>query len=276
MLIMKEMIKKYLVLLVGFLSLVACEKEEDRITLTGGNAPTLTVSSTDAIVLDKPIENYSSLQFQWSNPDYSFSNGVSTHDVNYVLQIDVAGANFSSPKMVNLAFVNTLSRSFTVKEINTALSGLELPDYQEHTFQFRVKATLANGSVPLYSNVIEIPITTYLDVVYPVPDKLFITGAATPGGWMGGGDAPLASQEFQKINPYTFQIASLAINASQGFLFVPVYGNWNNKYGFTGAGMTNNPAGDTFRPEGNDFVSPGTAKAYKITVNFKTGRYSFE
>lgn len=266
---------KIIYFLLTVMSLLACEKEEDRVTLKGGRAPVLYASSTDDLVLTKANENYSSLQFQWTNPDYEFSNGANTQDVYYTLEIDTAGADFSSEKGVAISFTRDLFTNFTVKQLNTTLSAMELKDFQPHVFEFRVKATLSNGSVPLYSNVIPITITTYLDVVYPVPAKLYITGAATPANWMGGGDPPLASQEFTMTNSYTFEL-SLPLNASSGFLFVPVYGNWDNKYGFTGEGMKNNPMGDTFVPGGNDMVSPATAKTYKITVNFKTGRYTIE
>lgn len=249
-------------------------QEDEQVVFKGGTPPVLTASSTDELVLEKTEETYNSLQFTWTNPDYQFSNGTNTQDVTYTLEIDTAGSNFSNDDKVELAFSKELSKSFKVKDLNASLSALELDDYTPHNFEFRVKATLASGSVPLYSNVIGVTISTYLDVVFPVPDKLYITGAATPGNWMAGGDAPLASQEFTKINDYTFELASLQLNPSSGFLFVPVYGNWDNKYGFTGAGNTNNPSGDTFQPGGNDMISPSEGGNYKITVNFKTGKYS--
>ena len=260
-----------LLLAVGFM--IACE-EQEKVIYNGGQAPDLVASSTDDMVLSKTEEGYSSLQFQWNNPDYQFSNGTNTQDVNYTLEIDTTGANFSSSKKVSLSFTNELQKSFKVKDLNNTLSIMELKDYVSHPFEFRVKSTLAGSSVPLYSNVVKINITTYLDVVYPVPDKLYITGAATPKDWMGGGAAPEPSQEFTKINPYTFELAGLDIKPSAGFLLVPVYGNWDHKYGFTGDKEANNVNGDSFRPEGNDFKSPDVAGNYKITVNFKTGKYS--
>lgn len=268
-------LKIYSLLLAGLL-IVSCEKEEDRVVFLGGTPPVLTVSSTSDLVLTKDKENFSSLQFHWTNPEYRFTNGVNTQNVFYTLEIDTTGSNFTNPKKVSLAYTNSLHNDFLVKGLNTALSGLELKDFVPHNFEFRIKSTLSNGSVVLYSNVVKIKITTYLDVVYPVPNNLYITGAATPANWMGGGDPEVVSQKFTKINSFTFEISSLQINASSGFLFVPVYGNWDNKYGFTGPGLTNNPNGDTFIPGGNDFISPSVSKAYKITVNFKTGRYSFQ
>jgi hypothetical protein len=258
------------------LFLFSCEKDEVRVTFEGGNDPVLTSSSTDDLVLSKANEAYSSLQFQWTNPEYKFSNGVNTQDVIYTLQIDTTGSDFSNPKSVGLSFTKDISNSFTVRDLNTALSGMELKDFTPHNFEFRIKATISGADVPVYSNVVKIKITTYLDVVYPVPAKLYITGAATPKGWMTGGDAPEPSQEFTKINAYTFELDNININANSAFLFVPVYGDWNNKYGFTGDKEKNNASGDTFKPSGNDMLSPSTGKAYKIKVNFKTGKYSFE
>lgn len=258
------------------LLLLGCEKDEDQVTFLGGEAPVLTVSSNSTMTLAKAQENFTSLQFQWTNPGFKFSNGVNTQDVFYTLQIDTAGSNFSNPKIVQLAFPRELSTVFKVRDLNTVLSGLELKDFIPHNFEFRIKATLGNSPVAVYSNVVSITITTYLDVVFPVPAKLFVTGAATPGSWMGGGDPELTSQELTKINAYTFQLNSLAINPGVGFLFVPVYGNWDNKYGYTGASLSNNANGDNFRPGGNDLISPATGGNYKITVNFKTGKYSLE
>jgi starch-binding outer membrane protein SusE/F len=273
---MKNHIIKIFSILFTCVCLLSCEKEEDRVVFQGGTAPVLVSSTTTDVVLTKAKENFSSLQFQWTNPDYGFSNGTNTQDVIYTLEIDTAGANFTNPKHVSLTFTRDLSTAFTVKQLNNTLSSMELKDFMPHNFEFRIRAALPGGTVPVYSNVLPIKITTYLDVVYPVPAKLYITGAATPKSWMAGGDPPDPSQEFTKINPYTFQLNSLVLNASSGFLFVPVYGNWSNKYGFTGAGEQNNPTGDSFRPEGNDFRSPAQSRAYKITVNFKTGRYSLE
>ena len=269
---------KYIFLLVSAFLVFSCDKEETRVTFLKSTAPELVVSSTADLVLNKAQENFSSLQFQWTNPTFEFSNGVNTQNVSYVLQIDQAGKDFGSAKQIGLGFTNAVSRSFTVKELNNTLSGLELADFVAQNFEFRVKATLSNNSVPVYSNVVKIKITTYLDVVYPVPAKLFITGAATPASWQSGsGSEPVPpNQEFTKVNTYTFVINSLQLKASSGYLLLPVYSSWSAKYGFTGDKEKNNPTNDSFKPEGNDFLSPATAKAYKITVNFKTGKIILE
>jgi starch-binding outer membrane protein SusE/F len=262
--------------------LLSCEKADTKVTFLGGTAPVLTASSTSPLVLMQNQSAYSSLQFQWSNPGYTFSNGVNTQDVYYTLQIDTVGSNFTNPNMVTLPFTGNVSTSFTVKGLDDALAGLQLTDYTPHNFAFRIMATLASngtpveGGVPVFSNVVPITISTYLDVIFPVPANLYITGSATAKSWMAGGDAPVVSQQFTKVNPYTFVLSNFPIIGGQEFLLVPVYGDWTNKYGTVGANDTNNVSGDAFVPAGNNFLAPPTSKSYTITVNFKTGKYSIQ
>lgn len=264
--------------LLGFLFLgfiiSSCEKDENKIFFEGGTAPVLTASTTADQVLLKVNENNPAIIFNWTNPDYKFTTGISSQDVTYTMQFDVAGANFGSAKKYEKAIARELTSIFTVRDLNAALLAMDLPENVVHNIEIRIKSSLVNNSVPLYSNVIAIKMTPYLDVVYPVPANLYITGAATPGNWMGGGDPELLSQKFTKISTSEFEIASLAINPDAGFLFVPVYGDWANKYGFTGAGLGNNVNGDSFQPGGNDFKSPPLAGNYKIVVSFKTGKYT--
>jgi hypothetical protein len=272
---MKKM--KYIAFFLGALIVLACDKEETRVTFLKSTPPVLVASSTADLVLNKAQENFSSLQFQWTNPTFEFSNGVNTQSVSYVLQIDEGGKNFGSAKQVNLGFTNSVSKSFTVKELNTTLSGLELADFVAQNFEFRIKATLANNSVPVYSNVVAIKITTYLDVVYPVPANLFIIGDATPGGWNNTVSNLDPSQRFTKINTFTYQINSIALTGGKYYLLLPVAGSWNNKYAFRGAKNQNNPLGDVFIPDsGEDFLAPSTSGNYKVTVNFKTAKVSLE
>ena len=256
-------------------TLVSCKKEENRITFEGGTNPVLTANSITPRVLAIANRDVLSLKLNWTNPDYRFTTGVSSQDVNYLLQIDLEGANFGGAKKYEKVIAKDLSASLTTGELNTALLSMDLPENVAHKLEVRVIATLINGTVPLPSNVLKMTVTPYLDVVYPVPANLYITGAATPGNWMGGGDPELASQKFTKISSSEFQINSLNMKASQGFLFVPVYGNWSNKYGFTGAGLGNNPNGDNFKPEGSDIISPAVAGNYRINVSFKTGKFTF-
>lgn len=278
---MKPIFYKLILLVVGLLW-VTCSNDETKITFLGGTAPVLTLSSTADLVLTKAQENYSSLQFQWTNPEYQFSNGASTQDVYYTLQIDTTGSGFTNPKIAEVAYTNEVFKAFTVKDLNNALALLELADFKPHPFEFRIKATLANKNAPLYSNVVQVNISTYLDVVYSVPDSLYITGSATPASWQAGtsGEVVPPNQQFTKVNSYLFRIDHVTLtfngtaDGNNGFLFIPVYGSWAAKYGFTGAKHANSGLGDTFKPDGSDFAPPSVSGSYKIEVNFKTGKYT--
>jgi len=271
--------------------LFACEKADTKVSFLGGTAPVLTVSNTSSQVLSQPDAAYSSLQFQWTDPNYQFSNGVSTQDVYYTMQIDTVGANgptFSGANVISLPFTAQVSTSFTVKALDDVLGQMQLKTGVSHNYAFRIMATLAsNGtpvteSVPVYSNVVDIAINPYLDVVYPVPANLYITGSATQdnynsdGGWMVTGEPTIAGQTFTKTNPYTFVLTGVQLTGGKEYLFVPVFGDWTHKYAFPTADG-NNPSGDVFVPDApGNFIAPATTGSYTITVNFVTGKFSVQ
>ncbi len=258
------------------IALWSCEKEDNKIFFQGGTNPVLKASSTTAMVLSAANASNAAIKFEWTNPEYRFNTGISSQDVVYILEVDTTGSNFTNPDRQQISISKDLEKNFTVKDLNAVLSKMNLQENIPHQMEFRVKSTIAGDIVPLYSNIIKITITPYLDVVVPIPasGKLFITGSATPGNWMGGGDPELASQQFTQVNPSLYVINSIALNGGGSYLFVPVYGNWSNKYGFVGSGNSNNVNGDEFKAEGNDILAPAVSGNYKIEVNFKTGRFT--
>jgi starch-binding outer membrane protein SusE/F len=270
---MKNLLK--IIAIFSFVAVIfsSCKKQENQVVFEGGTAPVLLASSTNALTLVRPNQDNNAIRFSWTNPNYKFNTGVSSQDVTYTLQVDTTGANFTNPKRGEKSISKDLDVTLTVKDLNNILSVMELKEDIPHNMEFRIKANLANGSATLYSNVIRVVVTPYFDVVYPVPAKLYITGSATPASWMGGGDPELVSQRFTKVTPSKFEI-TIALSANNSFLLVPVYGDWNNKYGFTGGNNGNNTSGDDFKPNGGDLKAPASSGTYKVTVDFKTGKYS--
>ena len=272
--------KNKLFFLASLLAVVflSCKKDDQTVSFLGAKEPVLTASSTSALVLMNANGANNALSFSWTNPNYKFSTGSSSQDVTYTLQVDTTSPNgntFSSGIKQESSIAKDLGITYTVKDLNALLTKMNLVENMPHSIEFRVKASLVNGALPLYSNVIKMMITPYLDAVVepPLSGKLFITGSATPASWMGGGDPELASQRFTKISSTVYEI-TLSLSAGNSFLFVPAYGNWNDKYGYTGAGNANNVNGDTFKYNGNDIKSPAVSGTYKITVNFKLGTYT--
>jgi starch-binding outer membrane protein SusE/F len=268
---------KILFLLFSLFTLWSCEKDENKIFIEGGTAPVLSSSVSGNIPLSFANEKQEALKLSWTNPDFQFTTGVSSHDVNYLLEIDTTGANFTSPIKQSIAIKNNLSKTFTQGELNTFLLNALLRTGVPHNIEMRVIASLGINSVPLVSNVLKFTITPYAippKVTPPASAKLFITGGATPAGWMGGGDPELASQKFNQLSPTLFELPSIALKGGDSYLLVPVYGNWDNKYGGVGSNNANNPDGDDFKAGGGDLKAPAANGNYKITVNFQTGKFS--
>ncbi len=268
---MKKITTYFLSASLLMLAIIGCKKEENKIYFEGGTNPVLSASSTSALILLKTNQDNSAVKFSWTNPNYKFTTGISSQDVSYILQVDTTGANFTSPGLQEVSISKDLDVTYTVKDINLILTKLGMLENIAHNIEFRIKATLSGGSQPLFSNVLKIVITPYLDVVYPVPANLFIVGSATPGGW--NNPVPVPSQKLTKVGSTTFTI-TLPLTGGQSYLLLPVNGDWNAKYGCWGGNNSNNPNSDNFQPQGGDILAPPVSNTYTITLEFKTGKFT--
>jgi hypothetical protein len=103
--------------------------------------------------------------------------------------------------------------------------------------------------------------------VVPYSGSLFIVGDATPGGW--NNPVPVPSQQFTETSLGIFQLTGISLTGGKSYLFLPVNGDWNQKFGGTGANNANNVNGDALKSGGADMKAPATG-TYTITVNFRT------
>lgn len=269
---MKNISKLLLFSTIALSMLWSCKKDEHKIYFEGGTAPGLSASSTAPMTLLIGNSANTAIRFNWTNPTYKFTTGISSQDVNYILEVDTVGANFTSPAKQEVAVARELGVSFTVKELNTILTKLNLQENMPHNVEFRVKSTLGGGSVPLASNSLKIVITPYLDVAVPVPpgDQLYITGSAVPSDWTNN---PPATQKFTKLSKTLYEIT---MNFSPGNLykFLSTPGQWQPQYGGKnplGGDLGYNMGGGS---DPDAIPTPSTSGTYKITVNFKTGKYT--
>lgn len=258
----------------------SCEKDENKVYFEGGTAPVLTASSTASLVLVGSNAANQAIRFEWTNPDYRFTTGLSSQDVSYILQVDTMGANFTSPGLQEVSIARELGVTFTVKELNTILTKLNMLENIPHNIEFRVKSSLVNNSVPLYSNVLKVVITPYLDVAIPISttNQLFITGDACPSDWTN--NPPLA----QKCTQVSNTLYKITMNFIPGkyYKFLTTLNQWQPQYGLkTGSGGTSS-SGDLglnnqtpqYPSDPDAIPTPAVAGSYEVTVNFKTGRYS--
>ena len=256
----------------------ACKKNEAEITYSGGGTPPVlsaNVASNSALVLSPADSSNSAITFSWTNPNYTFSNGISSLDVNYTLEIDTVGSNFTNPKLVQITFESSLTTTFTVGNLNNQLFGfLDLQTGVPHNIAMRVVSFLNSASLPLYSNTITYTITPYAipPAVTPLPTALWITGSSTADGWMTAGQlSSIAGQQMTELSPTLWTI-TMPVIGGQAFLLVPA-NNWNNKYATSDA--SENGAGGTFAYNaGNNFTGPASSGTYTITFNFQTGVFT--
>lgn len=262
----------------------SCEKDENRIYLEGGTEPVLTASSTAPMVLNINNKDQVAVQFNWTNPDYQFTTGGSSQNVTYVLQFDTAGSNFRNPNIQERAIPNELSVTLTVKELNTFLSKMELKAGTPYNMEIRIKSTLANNSAALYSNVLTINITPYLDFAVEPPGTLaanyldgtlWIVGDAVASGWSNPLPPPYdVSQQLTRAGGPADVLhyqGTITFNATGGYKLIQTQGVWSTQYHALDG--TAKLAGD-FEKRDSDpqFPSPGAGN-YKVEINFQTGKY---
>ena len=91
-----------------------------------------------AVRLEPGEEANTAIIFSWTNPDYKFTTGGSSHDVSYLLEYDTLGANFSSSIKQTISVSKDLSFSYTVGAFNSVLGNtmfLQLDPRRTYTMQ---------------------------------------------------------------------------------------------------------------------------------------------
>lgn len=215
-------------------------------------------SSTAALTLTLPQATSNAISFDWNASAYG------SNTINYALQMDTAGGKFTNPQMFK--YGTNLNASIIQNDLNTAIINAGVLGGSTKNMEFRVVSYLGTDySNPLvYSDTVNINITTYA----PVPPNLYIVGDATPGGWSN----PVPpSQQFTKVDDYSYSI-TIGLTAGKSYLFLPVNGKWDHKYGGTSA------TGGTLLADGavpgSNTPAPSVSGVYKIVVNFQTNTYT--
>ena len=249
----------------------ACNKQVSKIYFEGGTAPVLTL--TKGADLEYVNADKTAFTLNWTNPDYQLTTGVSSQDVNYKIQFDTAGSNFSQPYEITVS--KELSYSFTVAQFNDLLQNqMNLLPAMQHTIEVKVIASMANNSVPLASDSIQYPATPYVippKVAPPASGQLYIVGSATGGGW--DNPVPTPSQKFTKTDDLHYTL-TVSLTGGQEYLFLPVNGDWSHKYACKKKADQSKSGGDFGYDLGDNFPGPNASGMYKIDVDFQKGKYT--
>lgn len=221
---------------------------------------TLKPSSATPLTLLVSNATNTAISFDWNATPY----GANT--IYYALQLDVKGNNFANPQVKQLG--TDLKASYTVNDLNTAAIAAGVIGGSTKDVEFRVVSYLGPNytSVISYSTPVTISITTFT----PIPANLYIVGDATPLGWDNNANLS-PSQEFNRISDVAYSIV-VHLQAGKSYLFLPVAGSWDHKFG--GASATGGTLLADGAVPGSNTPAPATDGVYQITVNFQTGTYT--
>jgi len=285
---MKKYFNKLLLITLTVLVFSACKKQEDVIYYQGGTAPVLSATVTGTIPLVVATKTSPAVGFSWTNPNYVFSDGISSQNVSYYIEFDTLGANFTNPNMQQVGVTGNLDSVFTQDNLNTILSSpakLGLAYGIPHNIQVRLVSFLGNNQVQLISNVLSFVVTPFAPPPAVTPPKtgtLYIVGSAVAGGWGNPISAgSIAAQTFTQVSNTDYTI-TLAIIGGQEFKLIDANGSWtdqwstavtDNPLSVTGTG--NNTFTNVFVYNGQNSIAPPVSGNYTFEVNFQTGKYTF-
>src|ERR1043166_4439310 len=158
---MKTIFRLTVLLVSASFLFAGCEKDETKLYFQGGTSPVLTAmpgADVNYLNADKVA-----LTLNWTNPNYTFTTGVSSLDVSYNIEIDTVGSNFTNPAKKVITVSKDLSYSFTAADLNDIMQNqLSLDTGAEHNLQFRVISSLTNNSAQLTSNSVQLNATPYV------------------------------------------------------------------------------------------------------------------
>lgn len=153
-------IKELIALLAVFLTAVSCEKDGDKIILSGLE-PSELIATTDNIVLSQEESETLVLSLAWNNSElYTNQEGMGTSSSlpSTTLQVS-ANAAFTLPAETS---VNSESHSFTGNELNSLAKNAGLEAGSASPLYFRIKARIGANMDPVYSNIVTVNVTPYL------------------------------------------------------------------------------------------------------------------
>jgi starch-binding outer membrane protein SusE/F len=133
----------------------------------GVNSVTLAPAVSDS---NKPV-----LILNWSDPKYATD---SSH-VKFVIEIDSAGRNFS--KATTRTVTQTLSSSFTGRELNAILLNYGYTLGKPVKLDVRVKSSYTNNNELYNSNVVTLSVTPYSDPAKLTSENTSVSGTLATG-----------------------------------------------------------------------------------------------
>ena len=152
-------ITKYITILMIMLSLGACEKDGDKITVSGFDASVLSLNN-DNIVLSLDNKDNEVLSIAWTKDQLTLSNP--TMNAPASMPSFVVEASTSSGFESSITINPTANpHIITGLQLNTLAKNLSLEANVSSPVYFRVNSALGKNTPPKYSNVLTVNVTPY-------------------------------------------------------------------------------------------------------------------
>jgi hypothetical protein len=174
---MKKIIFQLSALVLCLIFISSCTDNDLKYTASAPAAGEFNLTtSLDSIVLHEIGGGaHTAIAFQWDSLVYKVSTAVT-----YTIQIDTLNGNFTSPLEEEIA-TNKYKISYSDSILNKkCLNLLKLKPDIQNLVQVRIKANLAFGNMPVYSNVKTLKITPFS--VKKIVSYLYMPGDVS-GGW---------------------------------------------------------------------------------------------
>lgn len=236
------------------MGLWSCEKEETKAVFTAGPATALT-STQNTLVLLQANAAANAVTFSWGKASFGYDAAIT-----YSIQLAKAGTNFASPATTTEVNMGTaLTKTFTVGEFNGKMQEI-IADGVATGVEVRIKSTVGSGTTPIYSNVVAMTVTAYLDIVtYTFPAAMNIAGNYQ--GWDPASAPQITNTRNGGYGGYEGYI--IFNNAAPAFKIVKG-NNWGaGDYGGTAGGVLTNGGSDIFLPSGG----AGILGLYRLRAN---------
>lgn len=174
---MKNIVAKTIYLFFGLLFLSSCTDNELKhiAKLPAEGEFKLTASAVNLVLSENGAGSRTAVAFQWDSLVYSVSTPTT-----FTLQLDTVNGEFKAP-IEEQIMINNFQFAYTDSILNKkCLNLLKLKADVENTVLVRVKASMAFGNMPVYSNVLTLKVKPYS--VAKVLSYLFMPGDLS-GGW---------------------------------------------------------------------------------------------
>jgi hypothetical protein len=166
-----KQLAKIVLLILGFAAVMsACSKREADLPFYYKGSSVILSSSLNTLAPAVADSNKPVLFLSWTDPKYATDSA----SIKYIVQVDNAGKNFSSP--VTKEVTGARTAFFTARELNTMLINYGLGLGVPARLEARILSSYGNNNERYASNVLPVTVTPYADPATLVSSAASVTG----------------------------------------------------------------------------------------------------